>query len=208
MSSTAPALMGSGPSSGPPPPPPGGPASLGSSLRPVLQPHSINNIAQHQPSEDLLLTQNSTHNTAAVPPPQQQQRPIWAGGAPPVTSGTSPIGILTPTAAAPGGVLGCNNQNWIHSRPNSTSIHTPSPTNLAPVQQNPMGPPPGVSAASALPPPPGGAGGGATGRLPPPLAPITSTQQPPSTLPPPAYTPPTHLSGSGFQSSPHSSSWR
>jgi hypothetical protein len=159
-------------------------------LATLQQPHSIN-IAQQQ--EDLL-----TQSNPAVPAnlTQAQPRPTWA-----VTTSTSPIGILTPTPHS-----GNNSQNWINSRPNSSSIHTPSPTSLqplglaqaapgtaAPVTSN------GASQQGPMPPLP-------PARLPPPLAPLTTTNQPPSSLPPPAYTPPTHLSGSGFPSSPHSSS--
>jgi hypothetical protein len=198
---------------------------------PVLQPGQVPgqmgqlqpiNAQQHQNTEDLLLTQNNVNNPAAVPI-QQQQRPNWAVVT--TSSTVSPIGghhgILTPTtlggiasnSATPSVALQPNsgnpgmnnvnpNQNWINSRPNSSSIHTPSPTNLAPLQPQ---------LTSAI--------GGTLGqqqqhtivavRLPPPLAPITQAtiQQAPSSLPPPAYTPPTHLSSSGqFQSSPHSSS--
>ena len=106
-------------------------------------------------------------------------------------------GILTPTPtnnAASGN--GNPSQNWVNSRPNSSSIHTPSPTSgvvpqLVPPQQQQQQVPAQVQNS-----------GGSGMRLPPPLAPIT-TQQPPSSILPPAYTPPTHT---GFQTSPHSSS--
>ena len=105
-------------------------------------------------------------------------------------------GILTPTPtnnAASGN--GNPSQNWVNSRPNSSSIHTPSPTSgvvpqLVPPQQQQQQVPAQVQNS------------GSGMRLPPPLAPIT-TQQPPSSILPPAYTPPTHT---GFQTSPHSSS--
>jgi hypothetical protein len=190
------------------------------------------NAQQHPITEDLLLTQNNVNN-----PVPSQQRPNWAVVT--TSSTATPIGgsshvILTPTTL--GGVAVANtittalqpnagnssnisvnpNQNWMNSRPNSSSIHTPSPTNLVPLQPQQQ-----LTTATA-----GGPLGQhqpilqqhtvlavtstttAPGRLPPPLAPITqaTTQQPPSSLPPPAYTPPTHLSSSGFQSSPHSSS--
>jgi len=190
------------------------------------------NAQQHPITEDLLLTQNNVNN-----PVPSQQRPNWAVVT--TSSTATPIGgsshvILTPTTL--GGVAVANtittalqpnagnssnisvnpNQNWMNSRPNSSSIHTPSPTNLVPLQPQQQlttttaGGPLGqhqpilqqhtvlaVTSTTTAP-----------GRLPPPLAPITqaTTQQPPSSLPPPAYTPPIHLSSSGFQASPHSSS--
>jgi len=97
-------------------------------------------------------------------------------------------GILTPTPTnntASGNGTGSNAQNWINSRPNSSSIHTPSPTTAVVPQIVPQ---------QAVTQP-------QQGRLPPPIAP--TTQQPPSSILPPAYTPPTHT---GFQTSPHSSS--
>lgn len=148
----------------------GGGGAVGNSLRPaaaassVVQPHSIN-IAQQQ--EDLLTQANPIGQAANGG--AGSNRPTWA-----VTTSTSPIGILTPT---PSGPMPNNSQNWINSRPNSSSIHTPSPTNLAPNMPS--------SAVAALP---------TQVRLPPPLAPLTTPQQPPSSMPPPAYTPPTHLS--------------
>jgi len=211
---------------------------------PVLQP-GVGQLANlhHQPinaqQEDLLL---QTQNNINPVPSTVQQRPNWAAAAVVTTSSTvSPIGILTPTTLGNSAlqqqqqqgqiVLGNvpqqnqnsnqnNSQNWINSRPNSSSIHSPSPTNLG---ANPTIPQSQhvshVTAVTVA----GGGGPAAvatattitttTGRLPPPLATQAtiiqqpSQHQPSSQLPPPAYTPPvTHLSSSGFQSSPHSSS--
>ena len=163
------------------------------------QQHQLQNAQQvlhHQEQQDLL-----TSNPVL---PQAGHQPRW-----PATTSTSPAasGMLTAANAATASnqgaassVSGSNNaQNWINSRPNSSSIHTPSPTSAQ--QPQPLMPPP---SGSGHPP-----GGGGAGRLPPPLAP-TTTHQPPSSQPPPAYTPPTqqHLSNTGFQASPHSSSWR
>ena len=159
------------------------------------QPHS-NAQTQHQEPQDLL--------TNPVLP-QAGRQPSW-----PVTTSTSPAappsmltanatpsadGRNTMTPAIQGGVAGSSSGviggGWINSRPNSTSIHTPSPTSA------PMGQPPGQPLLTT---------GGP--RLPPPLAPTTTHQPPPSSQPPPAYTPPhqQHLSSTGFQTSPHSSS--
>ena len=110
----------------------------------------------------------------------------------PVTTSNSPAasGMLTASATAVAATAGGSGsaQNWINSRPNSSSIHSPSPTSA------PLGAPPPQPLLTG-------------GLLPPPLAP-TTTHQPPSSIPPPAYTPPTqqHLSNTGFQTLPHSSS--
>ena len=161
------------------------------------QQHS-NAQTQHQEPQDLL--------TNPVLP-QAGRQPSW-----PVTTSTSPAAasMLTANApsadgrnttlagggvpgGAPGSSSGVIGGGWINSRPNSTSIHTPSPTSA------PLGgtQPPGQPLLTT---------GGP--RLPPPLAPTTTHQPPPSSQPPPAYTPPhqQHLSSTGFQTSPHSSS--
>lgn len=144
-----------------------GSSSAVASTRVAVGPSSMNSAQQ---AEDLL--------TQINPVPQPSTTSKWA-----VTTSTSPIGILTPSVA------NNNSQNWINSRPNSSSIHTPSPTsqNLAPIAPIPQQQQ-------------------QQQRLPPPLTPSTSQQQPPSSLPPPAYTPPTHLSSSTGFHGPNSSS--
>ena len=162
-------------------------------------------------SNNVVSAQNEDLLTQSQPVQPQQQRPIWA-----VSATTSPIGkgylgfesifqpeklywipgILTPTPTNATGNGSAASQNWINSRPNSSSIHTPSPTTAVVPQ---FVPPPSAAGGSTV----AGATAATTGRLPPPLAP--TTQPPPSSILPPAYTPPTHT---GFQTSPHSSSWR
>ena len=169
-------------------------------IKPITQhqqPHS-NAQTQHQEPQDLL--------TNPVLP-QAGRQPSW-----PVTTSTSPAAASMLTANAPsadgrntgapalgtvaGSSSGVIGGGWNNSRPNSTSIHTPSPTSAPMGGTQPTGQP--LLTTTGGP------------RLPPPLAPTTTHQPLPSSQPPPAYTPPhqQHLSSTGFQTSPHSSSWR
>lgn len=153
---------------------------MGPNMRPTLNPHIAQQQILHGEQQDLL-TQNHP-----VPQQHQQQR-SW-----PVTTSTSPA-MLTPTPTPCGVSVGgvAAQQNWISSRPNSSSIHTPSPTSASTSNHQIQQPLPQVQ------------------RLPPPLAPTTTNQPPPSSIAPPAYAPPSaqqHLSSSGFQTSPHSNS--